>query len=341
MAVLAYDYIAVVQRVPCGPIEAGEPAASRMEDTVSVLEPLNRLHVVGTMPHVMQAGDFVLPAVSPNGKVICSRAKLDHLQLFDAQTARPIAAPIRQTGRVLVMGFTSDSKYLCSRAEDKPAEVDFENSRRSRQTNRSSDGLRIWDAKIGELVASFGSDANSGSFSWPAYDPTLERIATIENSDFDVAVLSSRLQVPSIKGDGQAITTIEIPAHTIGVCWIDSDQLLAWGGRKENPEIRRDLGAYDTKPLFLVSLTNGKLTVELLAEYCVLRPDIALDGKYIAATIKTPGGARATCWQVGIPSCFNVCRSSSPCVLGASFSPVINHIGGSALSRCVSGDARQ
>ena len=269
------------------------------KDTISVLEPLNQLNVVGTMPHVMQADDFVLPGVSPNGKVICTRAKLDHLQLFDAQTARPIAAPIRQTGRVLVMRFTSDSKYLCSRAEDKPADFDSENSRRNRKTNPGSDGLRVWDPQTGELVATFGNDVSSGVFGWPAYDPISERIVTVENSGFDVAELSGRLLVHSIIGNGQAMKTIEIPAHTIGVRWIDSDHLLVWGGRKESPEIRRDLGAYDTKPLFVVSLGDGKNSVRLLAENCVSHPETAPDGKYIAATIKTPGGARATCWQVG------------------------------------------
>jgi hypothetical protein len=253
------------------------------------------------MPHVLEAGVLMLPAVSPDGKIVCTRAKLDHIQFFDAKTARPITAPIQQAGRVLQMQFTSDSKYLCSCADNKPDDFDSAKPRPIPKTNTGDDGLRVWNPKTGEPVA--GPFGTGISFRYPgsiaAYDPIDERVVTVENSEFDVDELSSRVAIHSVKHNKEAIAIIEIPAHSYQVRWIAADRLLINGRRMESVEARRSRVVYDKHPLFMASLADGKVTAVQLAKNCVGYPEIAPDNKYIATMVRHPEGVRTTCWRVG------------------------------------------
>ncbi len=285
------------------PIPASAQVVAARGDKVSILEPLNQMKVVGSMPHVMQAGDLMLPALSPDGKFICTRPKVDCLQFFDAKTAQPIGIPIQQTGRVLKMQFTADSKYLCSCADDKPDHFNAQNPRPIPKINTDDDGLRVWDPRIGELVVGpFGSGIDFRNFgSIATYEPIQQRVVTVKNSEFDVDALSSTVHIHSIKDRKHSLARIKIPAHSIRVHWLGTDHLVIDGGRKQNRETRRYTGSYDSRPMFIVNLKGEKPSVVNLAADTVGEAAVSADGEYVAATVKHSGGAKTTCWRVDQP----------------------------------------
>lgn len=244
-------------------------------DHVVIRDPDQPLRDTPRMPHKMVEGDWINPAVSPNGKFVVTRPKLTHIRFWDPATLKPLGDPIEAGGHVARMHFTRDSKYLCVYAEA---------------------GLHLWNPNSGKRVAGPFPDGDYpiGMIGLTAYDPVGNRVATIDNNDHQQPVdLESRVIVRSILGNRAGDRAIKIPAHSRRVFWSGKNHLFVWGARKKAPE---DVEGYfyDTFPLFLIMLEGDSTKpIELAANIydLALTPDTRC---LIGAS-----GTETLCWKAG------------------------------------------
>ena len=242
---------------------------------VLIRDPDQPLRAAPKMPHAMVEGDWINPAISPDGKFVVTRAKRTHIQLWNPATLKPLGDPIEAGGYVNRMHFTSDSKYLCVYA---------------------GAGLRLWDPRSERLIAGPFPDGPYpiGMIGMTAYDPVGDRVANIDNNDHSKPVdLESRVIVHSIRGDRAGDRAITIPAHSRRVFWAGSNHLIVWGARKKSPE---DVEGYfyETYPLFLIQLDGDSPKPIELAKHIydlVLTPD----GRHVIGT----SDKETVCWKVG------------------------------------------
>ena len=253
------------------------------------------------MPHKMVEGDWIDPAVSPDGKILVTRPLLDHFQCWSLETLKPLGEPVSLGSPLSRMQFTRNSKHLCIHTEQ---------------------GLSLWSPQTLQKAAGPLPDGPyiHGLMGKVAYEPTKDRIATVENSPAKVpGEFQSRVYVRSIK-DEQVETVIDVPAHTICVLWADPNHLILSGGRRDDPEEVEGY-LYDTFPMFLVRLKDGvddaPKPIEL-SEHIWYYPTLTPDGQYVigASYMET------LCWKVGeeqplwrVPGRAKVIQATSDCVL--------------------------
>ncbi|MGB0600092.1 MAG: hypothetical protein ACPGLY_25715 [Rubripirellula sp.] len=268
-------------------------------ETVGLLEPMAQKKVLATMPHLMEFGDLLLPAVSENGAFVCTRPTSNHIQIFHGGTGKPITPPIKQTGRILQMQFTSDSKYLCTIASRKQVDGTPERKVSVPKVNPGNEGLKVWNSANGDLVAGpLGSGIQfQHSGSPTTYDPVTERVVTVNHSESDESAISSKLRIYPISKNAAPIT-IELPSHISGVRWIDQSHLLVKGKRMATQQ-PTSLHGYDQNPMFVVDLNTSKPDFIEVAADTGFYWAIDSTSKYFATSVATPEGNFATCWKVG------------------------------------------
>ncbi len=268
-------------------------------ETVGLLEPMAQQKVLASLPHLMEFGALLLPAVSDHGAFICTRPTSDHIQIFHGGTGKPITPPIKQTGQVLQMQFTSDSKYLFTVANRKQIDETPKRNVSVPKVNPGNEGLRVWNSANGDLVAGpLGAGIQSQYNGSPTtYDPATERVVTVNHSESDESALSSKLRiVPVIKNT--APITIELPSHISGVRWIDQSHLLVKGKRMAAQQ-PASLHGHDQNPMFVVDLNTAKPDFIEVAADTGFYWAIDSTGKYFATSVSTQKGNFATCWKVG------------------------------------------
>ncbi|MEE2934968.1 MAG: hypothetical protein VYA84_03120 [Planctomycetota bacterium] len=268
-------------------------------ETVGLLEPMAQQKVLATLPHLLEFGDLLLPAVSENGAFVCTRPTSNHIQIFHGGTGKPITPPIKQTGQVLQMQFTSDSKYLCTIASRKQVDGTPERKVSVPKVNPGNEGLKVWNSTTGDLVAGpLGSGIkiqHSGSHT--TYDPVTERVVTVNHSESDNSARSSEIRIyPVIKNTTPI--TIELPSQISGVRWIDQSHLLVKGKRRA-PQHPASLHGYDQNPMFVVNLKTAKPDFIEVAADTGFYWAIDSTRKYFATSVSTREGNFATCWKVG------------------------------------------
>lgn len=268
-------------------------------ETVGLLEPMAPQKILATLPHLMEIGDLLLPAVSANGAFICTRPTSDHIQIFHGGTGKPITPPIKQTGQVLQMQFTPDSKYLCTVANRNQIDVTPKRKASASKVNPGNEGLRVWNSANGDLVAGpLGSGIqflHSGSPT--TYEPVTERVVTVNHSESDDSPYSSKLCIYPVIENAAPIT-VKLPSHISGVRWIDQSHLLVKGKRMAAQQPASSDG-HDQNPIFAVDLNTERPDFIEVAADTGFYWAIDSTGKYFATSVSTQEGNFATCWKVG------------------------------------------
>ena len=84
-------------------------------------------------PHEFREDTMPHPAVSPDGEILVTRSKLDHVQFWNLKTSKPIAPATAVRDIVFNMEFSADGKWLFSHDE--------------------SGDLNVWDPTTGKQAA--------------------------------------------------------------------------------------------------------------------------------------------------------------------------------------------
>ena len=92
--------------------------------------------------HALREDTVFVPVLSPLGDTIVTRSSLESAQIWDVRTGKPLTKDLAHTGLVQGFQFSSDGRWLMT---DEPA------------------GVRIWDAKTGELVRKISGNDSA----WP------------------------------------------------------------------------------------------------------------------------------------------------------------------------------
>ena len=213
------------------------------------------------IPHELREDTKVSPAVSPDGKYMATRSKLDHLQFWDLRTRKPISAEIKQEGIVADLEFSADGKWLFS---------------------KTYKHLKVWDPKTGKLAGGpFRHDTN------PAYAPTSQQLATFENYEGAPAVWHSEVLIRSGK-EWSVIKRFEIAGYASRAHWIDGTHLLVAAYGKKPP--------YGGMFVHVVPLEGDKPEVQtVLRDNWIPIAAVAPDGKHLL----TSTNEASCCWKLG------------------------------------------
>ena len=217
------------------------------------------------MPHELREDTVILPAVSPDGKVMVTRSKLDHLQFWNIQTRKPITEEIKQRGLVSSMRFSADGKWFFSRA---------------------SGGLSVRDPRTGDLVV---GEMRHDSYRY-AYSTDTEQLITVENSRDEEDKWRSELVIRGGKTFAER-RRIELDGQAQKVAWIDKSHFLVVG---RNPDLPPSSNERET--LYVVTLSDNKADVRTLLQYNWIRDAVVAPNRqhFIARTRE-----QTSCWKLG------------------------------------------
>ena len=220
------------------------------------------------MPHELREDTTILPAVSPDGKVMVTRSKLDHLQFWNIETRKPITAEIKQAGTVYRMEFSSDGKWFFSKTPKR---------------------LAIREAKTGTLVAGpLRHDASSF-----AYSPKNKQVVTFQNNAKEEEVWRSELVIRSGKAF-EGITRVRLDGHAREAMWIGDTHLLVVGDNKAPGQIGPF--AYGRKLVYSISLGGEKPESRTLMRHDWIKSvTVAPDHKHFIVRTRD----ETICWKVG------------------------------------------
>jgi RNA polymerase sigma factor (sigma-70 family) len=228
------------------------------------------------LPHELREDTMPLPAVSPDGAVMATRSKLDHVQFWNPETATPVAPATALRGIVWAMEFSADGKWLFSRD--------------------GSGEFNVWDPRTGKRAAGpFRQDAATDAAN---YSPGSQRLATAENSGRKEATQRSELVIRSSK-DWGVVQRVKLDGLIREVKWIDDAHLLIVG-----EETTRDGSGRPTTAgrnlLHVVALKGEKPEVRTVVRGTewIGHAAVAPDGKHFVASITIAG---TSCWKLGEP----------------------------------------
>ena len=231
-----------------------------------------RTHTVSGdyLPHELREDTTIGPAVSPDGKVMVTRSKLDHLRFWDIETRQPITPEIKQAGTVYGMAFSSDGKWLFCKTHKQ---------------------LTIWESDTGKLAAGPLSH-NIYSF---AYSRNNNQLVTLQNNDEQEDVWRSELVIRSDDRFAE-VGRLALEGHARQASWVDESHLLVVADNKmpgdEGPY------SYGRKLIYLVSLAPDNPQVStLMRRNWISNVHVAPDGGYFIIRTRQ----ETSCWKVGQP----------------------------------------
>jgi hypothetical protein len=227
-------------------------------------------------PHELREDTMPLPAVSPDGEVLVTRSKLDHLQFWNLKTSKPIAPASAVRGIVWSMEFSADGKWLFSHDE--------------------SGELNVWEPRTGKRAAGpFRHDSVDDARN---YSPKTQQLVTVENGSEKDAEWKSEAIVRSSK-DWGVVQRVKLAGRTREVKWLDDTRLLIVGEEKILDARGRPASA--GRNLLQVAALNG----EKSEGQTILRgiawigvAAVAPDGKHFVASVTREG---TSCWKLGEP----------------------------------------
>lgn len=228
------------------------------------------------LPHELREDTMPLPAVSPDGEVMATRSKLDHVQFWNPKTGTPVAPATALRGIVWAMEFSADGKWLLS--------------------GDASGELNVWDPKTGKRVAGpFRHDAATGAAN---YSPGSQRLATAENSREKGAARRGEVVVRSGK-DWGVVRRVKVDGHIREVNWIDDAHLLIVGDDTPLDPSGRPT-AVGRNLLHVVALGGEKPEVRTVVRGTawIGHAAAAPDGKHFVASATREG---TSCWKLGEP----------------------------------------
>ncbi len=215
------------------------------------------------MPHALREDTTILPAVSPDGKVMVTRSQLDHLQFWNIETRQPITEEIKQPGMVSSMRFSADGKWFFSRARG---------------------GLSIRDPRTGDLVVADIRHDASGY----AYLSASKQLLTVQNDHDDESGWHSELVIRGGKAFAER-RRIEMDGQAQKAAWIDKSHILVVG---RNPDLRSN----ERETLYVVTLSDNKTDVRTLLHYNWIREAVvAPDRTHFVVRTRE----ETSCWKVG------------------------------------------
>lgn len=229
------------------------------------------------IPHELREDTMPLPAVSPDGQVMATRSKLDHVQFWDIKTSMAIAPAIAMRGIVWTMEFSADRRWLFSVSS--PRE------------------LHIWDGKTGKQVAGpFRHDVYGGD---SIYSSNKQQVVTVENTRDKDGEGKSEAIIRSTK-DWSVVQRVKLTGHAREVKWIDDNHLLVVGDERTKPDAQGRPASFGRNVLYVVKLDGDKSEVQTILRNVPWIPFVAVPpgGKHIIAG--TTGG-ETTCWKLGEP----------------------------------------
>ena len=217
------------------------------------------------MPHELREDTTILPAVSPDGKVMVTRSQLNHLQFWNIETRQPITEEIEQRGLVSSMRFSADGKWFFSRAPG---------------------GLSVRDPQTGDLVV---GDVRHDAISY-AYSSDTKQLLTVESSHDEEDGWRSDLVIRSGKTFAER-RRVQVAGKARSVEWIDNSHVLIVG---RNPALPPSSNERET--LYVVSLADDKADVRVLMRYNWIRDAVvAPDRKHFITRTRE----QTSCWRVG------------------------------------------
>jgi RNA polymerase sigma factor (sigma-70 family) len=228
-------------------------------------------------PHELREDTMPIPVVSPDGEVMVTRSKLDHLQFWELKTRKPIAPEIAQRGIVWKMEFSVDGKWLFS--------------------NSSPGELIVCDSKAGKRVA--GPFRHDSVFDATSYFPKTQQLVTIEKGREKDADWQSEAVIRSGK-DWDVVQRVKLAGLIREVIWIDDTHLLVLSDEKTEPDEQGRLTSAGRNLLQVVALNGGKSEVETIVRGAAWNNwiGVAPDGKHFIANTYTGG---TSCWKLGEP----------------------------------------
>ena len=228
-----------------------------------------------SLPHELREDTMPIPAVSPDGEVMATRSKLDHVQFWNLKTFKPIAPATAARDIVWSMTFSADGKWLFSL-----------NARRE---------LNVWDPRTGKQVAGpFRQD--SGVYD-TIYSPKAQQLVTAENGKAKDAAWRSEAIIRSGK-DWGIVQRVKLAGFIRDVKWIDDTHLLIVG--EKTPELDGEGRATSAgrNLLHVVTLNGEKSEVQTLVSgrEWIGFVAVAPDGKHFITSIT---GRGTSCWKLG------------------------------------------
>ncbi len=223
-------------------------------------------------PHELREDTEPLPAVSPDGEVLVTRPKLDHVQFWNLKTGKAIAPASAVKDIVFLMVFSADGKWLFSHDE--------------------SGELNVWDPTTGKRAAGpFRHDSPwYAKFDARNYSPKSQQLVTAEVGSEKDAEWKSEAIVRSSK-DWRVVHRVKMDGLIQDVKWLDDTHLLI--ANMEKPKLDdRGLTSLPERNLLQVTLSGEKAEVQTIHRG-IGAPTVAPDGKHYIA--------RSSLWKLGEP----------------------------------------
>jgi WD40 repeat protein len=234
-------------------------------------------------PHELREDTMPLPAVSPDGEILATRSKLDHVQFWNIKTGKAIAPATAVRDIIFKLEFTADGKWLFSHDE--------------------SGDLNVWDPTTG--TRSGGPFRHNSHypllFDVGSYSPKARQLVTSENGGEKDAEWKSEAIVRSSKTWG-VVQRLKMDGFIRQVNWLDDTHLLI--ATEEKPKL-------DDRGRPLDDLGRPALSGPHLLHLATLSGDKAeiravhRGGRELAFFTVAPDGkhfiASSNCWKLGEP----------------------------------------
>lgn len=214
-----------------------------------------------SFPHRLREDSVLAPAISPNGKVLVTRNKMNSLQFWNLETRKSIGPEHTHESMVSKIQFSADNKWCFSRANT----------------------LNIWNPMTAELVA----ESIRNNIYSTAYLPARQYLVTFEHDRKD-PFSKSEVMIRSGAADWRPVRQFELPGQVRRAEWIDQDRLLVIG--TEVGEKFKTVG-------FIVHLNQLTPKFEVVFKYENSISDyvITKDRQHLV-TIST---RKLSCWKIG------------------------------------------
>ncbi len=227
-------------------------------------------------PHELREDTMPLPAVSPDGEILVTRPKLDHVQFWNIKTAKPIAPATAVRDIVFLMEFSADGKWLFSHDE--------------------SGELNVWDPGTGKRAGGpFRHDSRYPMlFDATHYSPKSQQLVTAENGSEKDAEWKSEAIVRSSK-DWRVVHRVKMDGFIRKVKWLDDTRLLIASEEKPKLDERGRPTEALRHLLHVATLTGEKPEVQTIHRSGASQAYVtaAPDGKHFIAGM--------SCWKLGEP----------------------------------------
>lgn len=214
-----------------------------------------------SIPHRLREDSVLAPAISPNGKVLVTRNKMNSLRFWNLETQKSIGPEHTHESMVSKIQFSADNKWCFSRANT----------------------LSIWNPMTAELVA---ESIRNNVYS-TAYLPARQYLVTFEHDRKD-PFSKSEIMIRSGAADWRPVRQFELPGQAQRAEWIDQHRLLVIG--TEVGEKFKTVG-------FVVHLNQLTPKFELVFKYEYPISDYAItkDRQHLVIISRR----KVSCWKIG------------------------------------------